>query len=164
MVSLTGRNRSTSPSGDGLFMNSQGSPEWISNATHSYIAKHARKHPEISAFVGTLEALPLFEDWGGGVAMRSDGELIGFLWDEPHSIKVETDPHLRFLALVIGSERYPELASFSPTRSQDDRDCPVCGGTGRVRGIEAYGIETTIRCYCGGAGWLPANVPDPPHA
>ena len=98
------------------------------------------------------------------MAKRSDGELIGFLWDEPQSIKVETDPHLRFRALVIGSERYLELALLSPRRTPNDRDCSACAGTGRVRGIEAYGIENTIHCYCGGTGWLPANVPDPPGA
>jgi hypothetical protein len=129
---------------------------------HSYVATHARAHPDVSAFVATLDALPLYADWGGGVALRSDGELIGFLWDEPQSIKVETDPHLRFLALVSGGERYPELASLSPKRTAHDRDCPVCGGSGHVIGLEAYGMGTTIRCYCGGAGWLPANVPDPP--
>ncbi|HXM47940.1 MAG TPA: hypothetical protein VN956_08720 [Pyrinomonadaceae bacterium] len=144
-------------------MNSQVSSEWIVNATHSYIAERAKTHPETATFVETLNALPLYADWGGGVAMRPDGELIGFLWDEPQSIKIETDPHLRFLALVTGSERYPELAPMSPKRTPNDRDCPSCGGTGRLLDLEAHGVDTThIRCYCGGTGWLPAYVPDPP--
>jgi hypothetical protein len=144
-------------------MNSQVSSEWIVNATHAYIAEHAQTHPEIATLVGTLDALPLYVSWGGGVAMRSDGELVGFLWDEPQSIKVETDPHLRFLALVYGSERYPELASLFPQRSSNDRDCPLCNGTGEVAGFKEQGIDTKVlRCYCGGAGWLPSNVPDLP--
>ena len=144
-------------------MNSQVSSEWIVNATHEYIAERAQTHPEIAAFVDTLDALPLYADWGGGVAMRPDGELIGFLWDEPQSIKVETDPHLRFLALVTGSERYPELASLSPQRTSNDRDCPLCNGAGEVAGLKEHRIDTkVIRCYCGGTGWLPSNVPDPP--
>ena len=138
------------------------SSEWIVNATHAYIADHAETHPEIATFVATLEALPLYADWGGGVAMRPDGELIGFLWDEPQSIKMETDPHLRFLALVTGSERYPELASLLPQRTSNDRDCPLCNGTGEVPGLKEHGIDTkVVRCYCGGAGWLPSDVPDP---
>ena len=52
------------------------------NATPQYIAERAKTHPEIAAFVETLDALPLYADWGGSVALRSDGELIGFLWDE----------------------------------------------------------------------------------
>lgn len=144
-------------------MNVDVSSEWIVKATHAYIAERAQTHSEIAAFVQTLDALPLYADWGGGVALRADGELIGFLWDESQSIKVETDPHLRFLALVTGSERYPELASLSPQRTANDRDCPLCNGTGEVAGLREHGIDTkVIRCYCGGAGWLPANVPDPP--
>ena len=145
------------------FMNSPVSSEWIVNATRAYISENAKTHPEIAAFVETLAALPLYVDWNGGVALRPDGELIGFLWDEPQSIKVETDAHLRFLALVTGSERYSELVCLSPQRTSSDRDCASCGGTGRLLDLEAQGVDTThIRCYCGGAGWLPANVPDLP--
>ena len=90
-------------------MESKVSSEWIVKATHQYIAEHAKAHPEIAAFVDTLNALPLYASWGGGVALRSDGELIGFLWDEPQSIKVETDPHLRFLAVVEGSKDHAEI-------------------------------------------------------
>jgi len=144
-------------------MNFQISSKWIENATRAYIVERAQTHPEIARFVSILNALPLYADWGGGVAMRADGELIGFLWDEPHSIKVERDPHFRFLALVHGSERYPELASLTPQRSAKDRDCPLCGGTGVVAGLREHGIDTkVVQCYCGGTGWLPADVADPP--
>ena len=145
-------------------MNSQVSSEWIVNATHQYIAERAETHPEIATFVKTLDALPLHASWGGGVAIRSDGELIGFLWDEPQSIKVETDPHLRFLALVEGSQSHTELACLATMRTADDRDCPLCDGTGRLRELEEAGVDTkSIRCYCGGTGWLPRNVTDPPQ-
>jgi len=145
-------------------MNSQVSSEWIVNATHQYIAERAKTDPDSAAFIKTLDALPLYADWVGGVALRSDGELVGFLWDEPQSIKVEADPHLRFLAVVEGSKDYAELSCLAPIRSADDRDCPLCDGTGRVPGLEEAGIELkNILCYCGGAGWLPRNVPDPPQ-
>jgi hypothetical protein len=145
-------------------MNSQVSSEWIESATHQYIAEHAKTHPEISGFVELLDALPLYASWGGGVALRSDGELIGFLWNEPQSIKVEEDPHLRFLACVEGSKHYVELACLTPIRSAADRDCPLCDGTGRLRELEEAGIDLkNIRCYCGGMGWLPRNVSDPPQ-
>ena len=144
-------------------MNSEVCAEWIVNATRAYFAERAQSHPEIATFVVSLHALPLYADWGGGVAMRPDGELIGFLWDEPQSIKVESDPHLRFLALVTGAERYPELASLLPQRRSSDRDCPLCNGIGEVAGLKEHGIDPkVVRCYCGGAGWLPSNVPDPP--
>jgi hypothetical protein len=147
-----------------LSMNSPVSSEWIVEATRSYIAEHRNSHPEIAIAVQTIKALPLLADWNGGVAIRPDGELIGFLWDEPQSAKVETDAHLRFLALVEGSQRYAELASLSQKRTSDDRDCPLCGGTGRLRELEERGMDTkNIRCYCGGTGWLPLDVSDPPR-
>lgn len=140
-------------------MNSQVPSEWIVKATRQYVSKYAETHPKIAEFLESLDALPLYADMGGGVALRSDGELIGFLWDEPQSVKVEADSHLRFLAFFEGSQSHAELACLAPIRSAEDRDCSVCGGTGRVPGLEGSGI----RCYCGGAGWLPHNVPDPPH-
>ena len=144
-------------------MNLPVSSEWIVESTRRYIVEHSQKYPGVAAFIERLNGLPLYADMGGGVAIRADGELIGFVWDEPESIQRETDPHLIFLALVTGSERYPELASLSPQRTPNDRDCPSCGGTGRLLDLEAHGVDTThIRCYCGGTGWLPVNVSDPP--
>jgi hypothetical protein len=138
---------------------------WIVEATRRYIADHSMDYPGAAAFIELLGGLPLYADMGGGVAIRANGELIGFVWDEPQSIQPEADPHLRFLALVAGSQRYPELAALSPQRTPKDRDCPSCGGTGRLLELEAAGIDTThIRCYCGGTGWLPANVADPPRS
>jgi hypothetical protein len=74
-------------------MNSRVSSDWIETATQNYVAEHRDRHPEMAMTVQTINALPLYADWGGGVAIRPDGELIGFLWDQPQSAKVETDPH-----------------------------------------------------------------------
>jgi hypothetical protein len=144
-------------------VNSQIQPEWIEAATREYITARRDIHPEMANVVEKINALPLYMDWVGGVALRSDGDLIGFLWDEPESVKVETDPWFRFLARVAGANRYPELASLLPQRTDRDRDCPLCKGAGEAAGLREHGIDPkVIRCYCGGAGWLPSNVPDPP--
>jgi hypothetical protein len=143
-------------------MSSQVFSERVINATRKYIAERAAVHPEIAAFVKGLNGLPLYVDWGGGIALRSDGELISFLWDEPQSIKIATDPHLRFLGLVVGSRSYDELSSLAPIRTREDRDCPLCEGTGRLQKLEEAGVDlANIQCYCAGTGWLPGNVPDP---
>jgi len=143
-------------------MISQVSSDWIANATRNYVAEHRKAHPEMAATVQTINALPLYADWSGGVAINQDHELIAFDWDDAQSAKVETNPHLRFLALVVGSKKYPELASLSPARSESDRNCPVCDGTGIVQQLAEMGVDSNvIHCYCGGAGWLPADGPDP---
>ena len=143
------------------------SSEWVVGAIRDYIPEtkdaNYETAAEMATAVETMGALPLWCDWNGGVAIRPDGELIGFWWDDPRSAKVETDPHFRFLACVAGAEKYPELAVLLPSRSVDDRDCPSCNGSGIPTGFEELGVNlSNIRCYCGGAGWLPANVPDVP--
>ena len=141
------------------------SSEWIVSAICDYIAEAKDAHygmaAEVATAVETMGALPLWCDWSGGIAIRPDGELIGFLWDEPQSAKLETDPHFRFLACVAGAEKYAELTSLLPKRTVDDRDCAACNGTGIIPGVEEHDMKN-LRCYCGGAGWLPSNVPDLP--
>jgi hypothetical protein len=144
-------------------MESKVSADWVEDAIRQYILANRTKHPDIAEFVSNLGGLPLYVDWSGGVAIRPDGELIEFLWDEPESIKVEVDPRYRFIALFLGSRRYEELAALRPIRTAADRDCPICEGTGRLRELEEIGT-THILCYCGGAGWLPGEVPDSPAA
>lgn len=144
------------------------SNEWIQDAIRDYILDVKSAGYELASetakAVEVMDALPLWCDWNGGVALRPDGELIGFLWDEPQLAKIESDPHYRFLACVVGAEKYPELACLSPERTAADRDCPSCNGSGVPVGLEELGIASkgSIRCYCGGAGWLPSNVPDCP--
>ena len=144
-------------------MESRVRQEWIESAIHEYVETARNGAYESAASIANtvqeLNALPLWCDWSGGVAIRPDGELIGFLWDEPESVKVETDPHLRFLACVVGSERYSELSYLKPQRSVEDRDCVSCNGRGVIPGFESF---NSVRCYCGGTGWLPSDVPDCP--
>jgi hypothetical protein len=139
------------------------SSEWIEAAISRYTAEHRYTHPEIVRAVERANALPLHSDWNGCVAIRVDGELIEVLWDTPELAKVESDPHWRFVALVAVAKRYAELAHLMPARTECDRDCPACAGTGKVPGLEELGIDAkaAIKCYCAGAGWLPADVPDP---
>jgi hypothetical protein len=144
-------------------MESRVRQEWIESAIREYVDAARNGTYEsaagIAKTVREMNALPLWSDWSGGVAIRPDGELIGFLWDEPDSIKVETDPHLRFLACVVGSERFPALTYLKPQRTVEDRDCASCSGSGVIPGFES---RKSIRCYCGGSGWLPSDVPDCP--
>jgi hypothetical protein len=119
---------------------------------------------DLKRIAAQLDALPVLMDMGGCIAIRPDGELIGFLWDEPEQARPERDPHFRFLALYEASQRYPELMELAPSRTAEDRDCEACGGTGEVSlPEELRGKITNIRCYCGGAGWLPRSVPPFPR-
>ena len=76
-------------------MESRVRQEWIESEIHEYVdaARNGlyESAASIAKTVREINALPLWSDWSGGVAIRPDGELIGFLWDEAESVKVETD-------------------------------------------------------------------------
>lgn len=103
-----------------------------------------------------LRALPMFLDSGGCYAIRPDGEIISFVWDEPYNLESEDDPRICNLVLFQGAQKYPELSELVPSRPSDAGDCSHCGGTGIEPMNEKLGFDNErIVCYCGGMGWLP---------
>ena|SRR5215212_8707348 len=112
--------------------------------------------------VARFRILPLYLDWSGGWAIRSDGEVISFSYEEPFDLKVEDDTRIRNIALFEGSKKYPELKALAPERPSNAVGCPHCKGAGTPGGIREYAKEKgkehlldVIVCYCGGLGWLP---------
>ncbi len=103
-----------------------------------------------------LNALPLMLDMGGCFAIRMDGEIVSFAWDEEQDHVVERDRRLCNIALFEGSKKYPELLQLMTPRNSSDKDCPYCNGTGIAPMSEALKMDN-IRCYCGGLGWIPGE-------
>ena len=110
----------------------------------------------LRAVVAKFGALPLITDMGGCYALRLDGEVVSFAWDEPHGLAVVDDERLRNTALNQGSQRYPELAPLVPARPAEAIDCRSCGGTGIVA-FEGRSLPNNVICFCGGLGWIPAD-------
>ena len=111
---------------------------------------------DLRGLAAELNALPMFLDFGGCYAIRVDGEIVSFVWDEPYSLKPENDPRIRNLVLFQGARKYPELDELVPKRPPEAEDCSHCGGTGIEPMNEKLGFdEEMIICYCGGLGWLP---------
>lgn len=109
---------------------------------------------QLRSVVATHNVLPLALDWGGGYAIRPDGETVSFLWDTINRCQVEKESRIRNMALFQGSRKYPELKELVPSKTSDDIDCPHCDGTG----IEPMSVKLgagNIVCYCGGLGWIP---------
>ncbi len=94
-------------------------------------------------------------DIGGCYALRLDGEVVTFAWDEPHGLSAVDDERLRNTALQQGSRKYPELATLVPARPSEAVDCRSCGGTGVIV-VEGRSFPNII-CACGGLGWIPAG-------
>lgn len=100
-----------------------------------------------------LNALPILFDMGGCFAVRPNGEVVSFAWDERDDVRVEDDLRIRNLALFQGSKKYPELEDLIEKPS-DATECPDCKGTGREPTAVKLGLDNLV-CYCGGLGWLP---------
>ena len=111
---------------------------------------------DLRGLAAELNALPMFLDFGGCYAIRVDGEIVSFMWDEPYSLKPENDPRIRNLVLFQGARKYPELDELVPKRPPEAEDCSHCSGTGIEPMNGGLGFdEDMIVCYCGGLGWLP---------
>lgn len=111
----------------------------------------------LRSVVEKFGALPLVGDMGGMFALRPDGEVISYGWDEPHDVAVLRDARLRNAVLFRGSMKYPELGALVPARPTDAIPCPHCE--------EVAAIQREIKnivCFCGGLGWLPPTLVSKP--
>jgi hypothetical protein len=103
-----------------------------------------------------LHILPMLLDMGGCYALRPNGEIVSFAWNEPYDLEIENDVLTRNRVLFRGSKKYPELTDLVPGRPADAPDCPRCHGTGIVPCMLEIGLDPEILlCYCGGLGWVP---------
>jgi hypothetical protein len=98
-----------------------------------------------------LKALPILPDWSGCLALRPDGSMVYFD-DETGKTTEESDQQFKTLALVNGSEKYPELRVLLPTRGENANDCEDCQGTGRYI-FEGQVVEQAFCGTCWGLGW-----------
>jgi hypothetical protein len=52
--------------------------------------------------------------------------------------------------------KYPELEELTPARNPESIVCPGCGGTGILKEFADHEfLAKSVRCNCGGVGWLP---------
>lgn len=104
-------------------------------------------------WASTHRALPVLFDMGGCLALRGDHSAVSFPWDDSEAVRQESDPRIVNLALLCAAERHAQLAWVRPLRGPSDVDCPHCGGTGQA--FPGHPELESVRCYCGGLGWLP---------
>jgi len=100
-----------------------------------------------------LNILPVVLNMGGVIAIRADGEIFSFTWDEPYRLQSERDVRIRNLVFFQAARKFPELQPLVPSRPVGARDCESCNGTGTVVGLRDE-LANDVVCYCGGLGWL----------
>lgn len=127
----------------------------VEDRIRAFLSSEAHDPLDLRVVVAKFGVLPLIMDMGGCFALRANGEVVSFAWDEPHQLAVVSDERLRNVALCQGSLKYPELAAAVPRRTPDSIDCPSCGGTGTLP-IAGKNVANVV-CFCGGLGWVPSG-------
>src|SRR5262249_11542501 len=113
---------------------------------------------EFRGLAQRLNALPLYADMGGCILIRPDGTMLFIHSNQKLDADAVsaplTDRRWRHTALVVGSEKYPELRILLPPRPSDAPDCAACAGKG-------YISVADINAGCGVCfrlGWIDARM------
>jgi hypothetical protein len=131
--------------------------ELIESLIREYIAR-GEGPPDVLEMVRRHNVLPLHMDMGGCGALRPDGEIVEWTWDDPSGPAIDRDPTSRQATLFQGAVKYPSLRVLLPVRPAGAIECSGCKGTGRFI-LPDLEPSDSIICRCGGAGWLPEPEP-----
>ena len=124
--------------------------EEIIRQIDAYI-QSAETPDDMRALARSQNALPIYLDMGGCIALRTGGTFIFHPWDT-QEFNRDVNPAWQIIALVHGSGKYPSLTSLLPTRNAGDLDCQFCKGTGHfVMGSKTYDRILCGKCF--GLGW-----------
>jgi hypothetical protein len=111
--------------------------------------------PEQRTIALSLNALPVYPDWSGFIALRPDESFL--FYTEDGLVENCVEPEWQLVALVRGSKKYPELESLLPKRSTDAWECFDCKGTGRAI-VEGHQLDAVYCGKCFGLGWVDRNI------
>jgi hypothetical protein len=99
-------------------------------------------------YVAEFTALPLYVGWTETIGLRADGEFVSWSTEGDYvGIQSVEDQSWVVSALVVGSDRYPELRPLLPVRGPGAVDCPC-------RAIPLCVSGKLLCGECGGLGWL----------
>ena len=108
--------------------------------------------PRVRQAVQLSGALPIELGMSGVTLLSTSGDVLFVPWESDGAPTPLNDKVLKRAALVLAAQEHPELKALLPSRPEDSRSCPRCGGSGL---IAALAREPPFRCgECGGVGWL----------
>ena len=109
-------------------------------------------------YVSEFAALPLYQGWTETIGIRPDGEVVRWSTEGDFAgVRPVEDRMWLLSALVVGAQRYPELAALLPERTPDAIDCQCLNHPLVASGQVLCG-------ECGGVGWLPLRASAEPFA
>jgi hypothetical protein len=102
-------------------------------------------------YVAEFAALPLYLGWWETIGIRAGGEIVSWSTEDEYAgVRPVEDRSLWLSALVVGTQRYPELRPLLPPRPAGAVDC-------RHLGHPLFAEGRVICGECCGLGWV---VPD----
>jgi hypothetical protein len=103
--------------------------------------------------------LPLFRGREGFFGISVSGEMLVFRWNHFDQPQPALPRGAGYGALMVGSRRFPELATLLPSRQEMDETCESCAGTGS-HPLARERNDDRILCDCGGLGFTPHLWPN----
>ena len=136
-------------------------PAWLPEYVRSRVAEAERERPESAQWLREAGGMLLFSTIGGEAYLRPDG-TVWYYWavdwaNDPDNYEWrEAHGNERWVALVLGSRRLPELGRLLPSRPGNTPDCQRCQGCGEILVTkQADGSNRGIACPdCGALGWV----------
>ena len=105
-----------------------------------------------------LNVIPIdfqwFESWG----LQPNGNVMFFQFEEPYLIEIVENQKIINMVYFGAANKYENLKEIMPTRNKEAITCPECVGNGTLKEFKDHSnLSKTVRCNCGGIGWLPSN-------
>ena len=114
---------------------------------HTLLRSDGPASDEERTVARTTNALPVYSDWSGSLAVTPDGEVL-FYDSESGQVTPVTDDAWSIVAAVSAAQKYPDLRDMLPDRPPTAKSCGVCSGTGRQMPGKAFCGK------CSGLGWI----------
>lgn len=132
--------------------------EYIENAEPFLIeTENSDEKVDLRKIAAELNILPVLFDWFSCWGIEPNGEIILFQFKKPYRIKTETNQKIINIVLFDAAKKHTELKDLMPVRNHESIECPNCKGTGIIKEFSDHELlSKTVRCNCGGLGWLPS--------
>lgn len=111
---------------------------------------------DVAVFRREFDLAPIEKSTDGWICLSRDGK-VGFL-DENGQFHADEQFVVSKTALLGSLAQRVPLASLYIPRPLRPRICPSCNGRGRIPGVPSE-LANTIRCQCGGLGWISDTSP-----
>lgn len=136
-------------------------PAWLAEFVETRMAAAIRDQPDRAAWIRETGGILLFGTIGAEAYLRLDGSVwyyraVDWVNDPDRYEWREGRGNDRWIALVLGSKRMPELQSLLPVRPPAAPNCGRCGGRGEILvSRQSSGEERGISCPdCGRLGYI----------